>query len=168
MVSWEIYFYRVWSGQPTINRRLKRTCWCDIGLKMVCHTRQTIFKPMSHQHVRGVFLISTSGDIRYYPVDFDHYKMCMGIWCHERYISIESEVGSLQSTDASSGHVDVTLAWKWSATHGRPFSSQCHINMSAASFDCGLPTSDSIEIYLSWDQIPIYIWDESGHHLPTY
>ena len=36
LVSWEIYFSRVWSGQPTINRRLKRTCWCDIGLKMVC------------------------------------------------------------------------------------------------------------------------------------
>ena len=35
LVSWEIYFSRVWSGQPTINRRLKRTCWCDIGLKMV-------------------------------------------------------------------------------------------------------------------------------------
>ena len=36
-----------------------------------------------------------------------------------------------------------------------------------ASVDCRLPTSDSTEIYLSWDQIPIYIWDESGHHLPT-
>ena len=36
--------------------------------------------------------------------------MYMGIWSHERYISIESEVGSLQSTDALSGHVDVTLA----------------------------------------------------------
>ena len=35
LVSWEIYFCRVWSGQPTINRRLKRSCWCDIGLKMV-------------------------------------------------------------------------------------------------------------------------------------
>ena len=34
----------------------------------------------------------------------------MGIWSHERYISVESEVGSLQSTDALSGHADVTLA----------------------------------------------------------
>ena len=34
----------------------------------------------------------------------------MGIWSHERYISKESEVGRLQSTDALSGHVDVTLA----------------------------------------------------------
>ena len=34
----------------------------------------------------------------------------MGIWSHERYISKESEVGSLQSTDALSGHADVTLA----------------------------------------------------------
>ena len=34
--------------------------------------------------------------------------MYMGIWSHERYISKESEVGSLQSTDALSGHVDVT------------------------------------------------------------
>ena len=35
--------------------------------------------------------------------------MYLGIWSHERYISAESEVGSLQSTDALSGHVDVTL-----------------------------------------------------------
>ena len=49
------------------------------------------------------------------------YKILyMGIWSHERYISIESEVRSLQST--------------------------CLLK---ASVDCRLPTSDSIEIYLS-------------------
>ena len=53
--------------------------------------------------------------------------------------------------------------------HGRPFqanvASTCPLK---ASVDCRLPTSDSLEMYLSWDQIPIYIWDESCHHLPTY
>ena len=33
------------------------------------------------------------------------FHMYMGIWSHERYISVESELGSLQSTDALSGHV---------------------------------------------------------------
>ena len=33
-----------------------------------------------------------------------HQHMYMGIWYHERDISKESEVGSLQSTDALSGH----------------------------------------------------------------
>ena len=37
------------------------------------------------------------------------FWLYMGIWSHERYISVESDVGSLQSTDALSGHVDVTI-----------------------------------------------------------
>ena len=64
--------------------------------------------------------------------------MYMGIWSHERYISVESEVGSLQSTDALSGHADVTFQAN--------VTSACPLK---ASVDCRLPTSDSTEIYLS-------------------